>query len=97
MMEELETGKREFESAGEFLLEIKREFGGEDEESVKVAKLKKIEQRSRTIEKFVQEFKRVARSSKYKRCPLIEEFKWGMNVMIKRRLMEAENQPSSIE
>jgi len=42
-MEELETGEIEFESAGEFLVEIRKEFGGGDEESVKVAELKKIE------------------------------------------------------
>jgi len=41
-MEELETREIEFESAGEFLTEIKKEFGGGDEESVKVAELKKI-------------------------------------------------------
>jgi len=35
------------------LAEIRREFGEEDEESVKVAELKKIEQGGRTMEKFV--------------------------------------------
>ena len=43
VLEELETGEIEFESIGEFLAEIRREFGGGDEESVKVAELKKIE------------------------------------------------------
>jgi len=43
IMEELEAGEVEFESVGEFLAEIKREFRGGDEESVKVAELKKIE------------------------------------------------------
>ena len=61
MMEELETGGIEFELAGEFLAEIKKEFGGEDEESVKVAELKKIEQGEKTMEEFVQDFKRTAR------------------------------------
>ena len=32
----------EFESVGEFLAEIKMEFGGEDKESVKVTKLKRM-------------------------------------------------------
>ena len=41
-MEKLETGEIEFESAGEFLAEIKKEFGGGDEELVKVVELKKI-------------------------------------------------------
>jgi len=97
VMEELETGKIEFESAGEFLAEIKKEFGGGDEESVKVAELKKIEQGGRTMEEFVQDFKRVARESGYEGRPLIEEFKRGMNRSIRRKLMEAENQPCSIE
>ena len=44
------------------MAEIRREFGGGDEESVKVAKLKKIEQGGRTMEEFVQDFKRTAMS-----------------------------------
>ena len=41
-MEEIETGEMEFELAREFLAEIKKEFGGGNEESVKIAELKKI-------------------------------------------------------
>ena len=96
-MEELEAGKLEFESVGEFLAEVKREFGGGDEESIKVAEVKRIEQGSKTMEEFVQEFKRIARGSGYEGCLLIEKFKQGMNSTIRRRLMEAENQPGSIE
>jgi len=46
-------------------LELKKEFGGEDKESVKVAKLRRLEQERRTIEEFVQEFQRAARKSRY--------------------------------
>ena len=49
------------------------------------------------MEEFVQDFKRVARESRYERYPLIEEFKQGINRSIRRKLMEAENQPSSME
>ena len=97
VMEELETEEMEFELVGEFLVEIRREFGGGDKESVKVAELKKIKQGGRTIEEFVQDFKRTARGSSYEGHPLIEEFKRGMNRSIRRKLMEAENQPSSIK
>jgi len=97
IMEELEIGEIKFELAGKFLAEIKKEFGGGDEKSVKVAKLKKIEQGGRTMEEFVQDFKRIARGSGYKGHPLIEEFKRGMNRSIRRKLMKAENQPGSIE
>ena len=97
IMEELKTGEIEFELAGEFLAEIKKEFGRGDEELVKVAELKKIEQGERTIEEFVQNFKRTVRRSGYKECPLIEEFKQSINKSIKRKLIEAENQLSSIK
>ena len=97
MMGELEAGELEFESVGELLAEIKKEFGGGDEELVKVAELKKIEQGGRTMEEFVQDFKRIARGSGYEGRPLIEEFKRGMNGSIRRKLMEAENQLATIE
>jgi len=49
----LEAEKVEYESAGKFLAELKRKFGGGDEVVVKVAELKKLEQEERTIEEFV--------------------------------------------
>ena len=49
------------------------------------------------MEKFIQEFKRAVRGSGYKGRPLVEEFKREMNRAIRRKLMEAENQPGSIE
>ena len=60
-MEELEAGEVEYESVEEFLTCLKKEFGGEEEESVKAAELRKLEQRRRMIEEFVQDFKRTAR------------------------------------
>jgi len=43
VLEEIKVGELEFENIGEFLVEIKKEFGGEEEELVKVAKLRKLE------------------------------------------------------
>ena len=97
VMEELETGELEYKSAEEFLTSLKKEFGREEEESVKSAELRKLEQGERTMEEFVQEFKRAARGSRYEERLLVEEFKRGMNGAIRRKLMEAENQPDSIE
>ena len=97
IMEELEPGEVEYESVEEFLTCLKKEFGKGEEESVKVAELRKLEQEGKTIEEFVQEFKRAARESGYKRRPLVEEFKKGMNSGIRRKLMKAENPPASIE
>jgi len=65
IMEELETGKVEYESVEEFLTSLKKEFGREKEESIKVAELRKLEQRGKMMEEFIQEFKRTARGSGY--------------------------------
>ena len=97
MMEELESGEVKYESVEEFLTCLKKEFGGGEEESVKAAELRKLEQGGKTMEEFVQEFKRAARGSGYEGRPLVEEFKRGMNGGIRRKLMEAENPPTSIE
>ena len=96
-MEELEARKVEYETVEEFLMSLKKEFGGGEEEAVKVAELRKLEQEGRTIEEFVQEFKQAVRGSGYERRLLVEEFKQGMNGGIRRKLMEAENPPASIE
>ena len=87
----------EYKTVREFLANIRKEFREEDEESVKVAKLKRLEQESKMMKEFVQEFRRTAKGSRYKGRLLIEEFKREMNRMIRRKLMEAEYQPSSIK
>jgi len=46
---------------------------------------------------FVQEFKRTARGSRYEERLLVKEFKREINGVIRRKLMEAKNQPGSIE
>jgi len=86
VIEELETEEMEYKTVEEFLTSIKKEFGSREEELVKVVELRKLEQGERTMEEFVQEFKRAARGSKYKERPLIEEFKRGMNKGIRRKL-----------
>ena len=97
MMEELESGEVEYESVEEFLTSVKKEFGGGEEESIKAAELRRMEQGEKTMEEYVQEFKRTTRDSRYKGRPLVEEFKRGMNRGIRRKLMEAENPLASIE
>jgi len=75
VIEEMEAGEVEYKSAEEFLTCLRKEFGGGEEESVKAAELRKLEQGGRTMEEFVQEFKRAARGSGYEGRPLVEEFK----------------------
>ena len=65
ILEDLKAGKLEFESVGEFLAEIKKEFEAREEELVKAAELRKLEQGGRTMEEFVQEFKRTTKGSGY--------------------------------
>jgi len=97
VMEELEAGEMEYKTVEEFLTVLKKEFGGGEEESVKVVELRKLEQGGRTMEEFIQEFKRAVRGSGYEEGPLIEEFKRGMNGGIRKKLMEVENPLASIE
>jgi len=97
VLEKLEVGELKFKTVGEFLGKIKKEFGEGEEESIKATELRKIEQGGRTIKKFIQEFKRAVRGSEYEGRPLVEEFKRGINGVIRRKLMEVENQPGSIE
>ena len=63
----------EYEIVGEFLVDIRKEFGRGDEESVKVAELKRLEQEGKMMEEFVQEFRRVARKSGYEGRLLVKE------------------------
>ena len=91
------AGEVEYELAEEFLTSLRKEFGGGKEESVKAAELRKMEQEGRTIEEYVQEFKRAVRGSGYEERPLIKEFKKGINERIRRKLIEVENPPASIE
>ena len=75
VLEDLERELLEYENIGEFLADIRKEFGRGDKKSVKVAELRRLEQGGKTIEKFVQEFRRVARGSRYERRLLVKEFK----------------------
>ena len=97
MLEDLEARKIEYELAGKFLAGLKKKFGEGYEEVVKIAELRRLEQRGRTMEKFVQEFRRAVRESGYEGRLLVEEFKRGINGTIRRKLMKAERPPTSIE
>jgi len=96
-LEKLEEGILEYELVGEFLAAIKKEFKEGEEELVKVAELKKLEQGEKTMEEFVQEFKRAAKGSRYEERLLVEKFKREINRVIRRKLMKAEQPPTSIE
>ena len=97
VMEYLESRSLSYTIVGEFLSDLREKFKKGDNEMIKVAELKNVKQESRMMEKFVQEFRRVARGSGYKGRPLVEEFKRGMNRIIKQKLMESEHPPKNIK
>jgi len=76
---------------------IRNDFGEMSEENRKIEQLWTIEQGGRTCNKYVQEFKKIARRSGYEGRPLIEEFKRGLNGAIRRKLAKAEKPPTTIE
>ena len=57
VIKDLESGKLEYVTVGEFLIDLKKEFGGDDDEIMKVVELKKVVQENRMMEEFVQEFR----------------------------------------
>ena len=59
ILEDLEVRILEYETVGEFLMDIRKEFKGGDKESTKIAELKRLEQGGRIMEEYIQEFKSV--------------------------------------
>ena len=57
IMKELETGELEYKTIEEFLISLKKKFSRGEEESVKAVELRKLEQRGKMMEKFVQELR----------------------------------------
>ena len=96
-MENLESRDLSYVIIGEFLSDLKEKFGSWDNETMKVAELKKVKQENKTIKNFMQEFRRAARGSRYKERTLIEEFKREMNGVIRRKLIEVKCPPKSIK
>ena len=96
-MEDLEGELLKYKIVGEFLVDIRKEFEGGDKEAVKVTELRRIKQRGKTMEEYVQEFWRAARGSRYEGRLLVKEFKKKMNRIRRRKLMEIERPSTSIE
>jgi len=96
LLDELSKGESEVELAEQLFTKIRNDFGEMLEEERKIEQLWTIEQGERTCNEYVQEFKKVARGSGYERRPFIEEFKRGLNEAIRRKLVEAEEPPTTI-
>jgi len=96
LMDELAKGESEVESVEQLFTKIRNNFGETSEEERKIEQLRTIEQENRTCDEYIQEFKKVTRGSGYEGRPLIEEFKRGLSGVIRRKLAEAEESPTTI-
>jgi len=96
LMDKLVKGESEVETVKQLFSKIRNDFGETSEEERKIEQLWTMEQGGRTCDEYVQEFKKVMRGSGYEERPLIEEFKRGLNGMIRRKLAEAEEPPTTI-
>jgi len=96
LMDELAKEESEVKSVEQLFTKIQNDFGETSEEERKIEQLWTIEQEGRTCDEYVQEFKKVARGSGYERRPLIKEFKRGLSGVIRRKLAEAEEPPTTI-
>jgi len=67
LLDELSKGESEIETVKELFHKMRNEFGETKKEERKIEQLRTIEQRGRTCDEYVQEFKKVARGSSYKR------------------------------
>jgi len=96
LMDELAKRESEVEIAEQLFSKIRNDFGETSEEERKIEQLRTIEQGNRTCNEYVQEFKKVARGSGYEGQPFIEEFKRGLSGVLRRKLAEAEEPPTTI-
>jgi len=96
MLDEIMNGTLAVQTVEELSTKIRQEFGEFDEEGRKVDELRVLEQGEKTVDEYVQEFRRAARGSGYEGRALVEEFKKGLNGVVRRRLAEAELPPTTI-
>ena len=90
ILDEISTGMSVVQTVEELFTKIWQELGESDKDSRKVDELRVLEQGSKTVDGYMQEFRRAARDSGYEGRALVEEFKRGLNRVIRRRLAEAE-------
>ena len=97
LLDELLKKESEIEIVEELFSKMKNKFRKTAEEKRKMEQLRTIEQEERTYNEYVQEFKKIARGSRYKKQPLIKKFKRGLSGEIRRKLAKAKSSPYIIE
>jgi len=96
ILEERRQGVLAVETVEELFTKMREEFEEFNKELKKVDELRLLEQGGWMCDEYVQIFKEVLRGSSYEGRPLVEEFKRGLNRNIRRRLVEAESPPVTI-
>jgi len=95
-LDEITKGTSVVQTVEQLFSKIRQEFGEFDEESRKVDELRVLEQRGKTVDEYVQKFRRAARRSSYEGRALVEKFKRGLNRVVRKRLVEAKSPPTTI-
>jgi len=67
LLNKLAKGESEVDTVEKLFTKIRNDFGETSEEKRKIEQLQTIEQGGKTCNKYIQEFKKVARESGYKR------------------------------
>jgi len=93
LLDKLSKKKSEIEIVEELFGKMRNEFGKIAKEKRKIEQLRTIEQRRKTYDEYIQEFKKMARKSSYKKQSLIKEFKRRLSGILRRKLTKAENPP----
>jgi len=79
LLDKLAKRELKVETTEELFMKIRNKFGEITEKKRKIEQLRTIKQGERSCNKYVQEFKKVARSNSYKERLLIKEFKRDLN------------------
>jgi len=77
LLDELAKGESEVESAEQLFTKIRNDFGETLEEEKKIEQLRTIEQGERTCNKYMQEFKKVARGVAMREDPSLKNSREG--------------------
>jgi len=95
-LDKLAKGESEVDTVEKLFTKIRNNFGEMLEEERKIEQLQTIEQGGRTCDEYVRELKKVVRESGYMGRPLLNSSARGLNRVIRRKLAEAEELPTTI-
>ena len=85
-----------FRTGDALLREVQVKFGDMDKQMTMFLKIRTMMQGDKPVDEHVQEFEKAAMEAEYEEKPLIAEFKQSLNVGLRRRLMELDPLPQTI-